>query len=119
MRRWTLDRRLAAAALLAVGAFALGSCGKRGFLETPPPLYGDRAQAGYQADQQQRAQDAADSRARSGNNTAAADQSDDGPPSTRDVKSPEQKMTPASRAPIDGAPNPLGPPINPTPPDQS
>jgi predicted small lipoprotein YifL len=116
MPRWTLDRRLAAAALLAVAALALGSCGKRGFLESPPPLFGDRAGARYQADQQQRAQDAADSRARSGNTTSAADQSDDGPLTTRDIKSPEEKMTPASRAPIDGAPNPLGPPINPMPP---
>ena len=116
MRRWTIDRRLAAATLLAAAALALGSFGKRGFLETPPPLFGDRAQATYQADQQQRAQDAADGKARSGNTTAAADQSDDGPLTTRDIKSPEEKMIPASRAPINGAPNPLGPPINPSPP---
>jgi len=116
MSRWILDRRLAAVALLAVSAAALAGCGKRGVLDTPPPLFGDRAHARYQASQEQQAQDAADARARTGSTTSAADQSDDGPKTTRDVKAPEQTLTPASQAPIPGAPNPLGPPINPNPP---
>ncbi len=117
MSRWILDGRLAAVALLAVSAAALSGCGKRGVLDTPAPLFGDRANARYEASRQQHDQDAADQRARTGNATAAADQSDDGPRTTRDVKAPEQLLTPASRAPIVGAPNPRGPAANPTPPD--
>ena len=117
MRRITTIGRIAAGALLALTATAgLSACGKRGVLDTPPPLFGARAQARYDAQQQQRVQDAADSRARTGNNTTAADQSDDGPLTTRDIRSPEEQMTPASRAPIGGAPDLRGPPVNPTPP---
>jgi predicted small lipoprotein YifL len=115
MSRWILEGRRTAVALL-ISAAALSGCGKRGVLDTPPPLFGDRAKARYEASQQQQAQDAADARARTGNSTAAADQSEDGPLTTRDIKSPEQLLTPASRDPIPGAPDPRGPAANPTPP---
>lgn len=113
MSRLNMMGRIAVVALLGASALSLAGCGKRGTLETPPPLFGDRARARYETQQQQKTQDAADSRARRGNSTAAADQDDNAPRTTRDVKAPEQKLTPASRAPIDGAPNPLGPAINP------
>jgi len=116
MSRWSFDGRLAVVALLAVSATPLCGCGKKGVLDTPPPLFGDRARARYEASQQQQAQDAADARARTGKSTAAADQSDDGPLTTRDIKAPEQSLTPASQVPIAGAPNPLGPAANPNPP---
>ena len=102
--------------VLGTGAVSLSGCGKRGGLETPPPLFGDRARARYTETQQQKAQDAADSAARKGNSTAAADEPDNAPKTTRDIKAPEQQNIPASRQPIDGAPNPLGPAINPRPP---
>lgn len=116
MTRWIFTGRVAVVALLAGSAVAVSGCGKRGVLDTPPPLFGDRARARYEASQQQQVQDAADTRARTGNSTAAADQSDDGPKTTRDVKAPEQLLTPASRTPIVGAPDPRGPAANPNPP---
>lgn len=99
-------------ALLALATAAtLAGCGKRGVLETPPPLFGDRARARYEAEQQQRAQDAADAAARRPNATAAADRPDDAPPTKRDVKAPEQQRTTITRHPIDGAPpSPFGSP---------
>jgi hypothetical protein len=116
MSRITRISGALALSALAVGAVSLSGCGKRSFLETPPPLFGDRARARYEADQQQRAQDAADAAARRGNSTAAADQDDNAPKTTRDIKAPEQKNIPASRQSIDGAPNPLGPAVDPRPP---
>lgn len=118
MIRWNTMGRIAALGLLAGTALTLGACGKRGYLETPAPLFGDRAQARYEAQQQQAAQDAADAKAiKAKKPTAAADQSDDAPLTTRDIKSPEQKNIPVSRAPIDGVPNPLGPAVSPNPPN--
>jgi len=37
--------------LVAVGAFALGACGKVGTLDRPAPLFGEKAKAQYRADQ--------------------------------------------------------------------
>jgi predicted small lipoprotein YifL len=118
MSRWNSMGRIGLLALMGASALSLAGCGKRGVLETPPPLFGDRARARYEAQQQQQAQDAADARARKGasNSTAAADQPDNAPLTTRDIKAPEQKQIPASRQSLDGAPNPLGPAINPNPP---
>jgi predicted small lipoprotein YifL len=118
MIRWNTMGRMAALGLLATSALTLGACGKRGYLETPAPLFGDRAKARYEAQKQQAAQDSADAQALKGKQPkAAADQSDDAPLTTRDIKSPEQKNTPLSRAPTDGLPNPVGPSISPTPPN--
>ena len=113
---------------LAVMAGALGlaaavsGCGKVGMLEQPAPLFGERARERYDAEQAQRQRDAADKVGRTSNSTAAADvpdspdKPDAAPKTTRDVKAPEQQNTPLSRDPIDGAPNPLGPPVSVTPP---
>ena len=38
-------------AVTAVAALALAGCGKRGTLERPPPLWGDKAKADYEAQQ--------------------------------------------------------------------
>ncbi|MBS0297478.1 MAG: hypothetical protein JSR45_14310 [Proteobacteria bacterium] len=38
-------------AVVAVAALALGACGKRGTLERPPPMFGDKAKAEYEAQQ--------------------------------------------------------------------
>ncbi len=112
---WKTGGRIAVLALMAASAMALTACGKRGLLETPPPLFGETAKARYAAQQQQDAQDAADARARRGTSVPAADQSDDAPLTTRDIKAPEQRLTPASRAPVSGAPDLAGPAINPNP----
>jgi predicted small lipoprotein YifL len=116
MSRWNTMGRVAALGLLAASAMTLSACGKKGLLEVPSPMFGERARARYEAEQQQQAQDAADAKARKGGPAAAADQPDNSPMTTRDIKAPEQRNVPASRAPIDGAPNPLGPAINPNPP---
>ncbi len=117
MNGWNTMGRIAALGLLTVSGVSLAGCGKRGQLETPPPLFGDRARARYEAQRQQDAQDAADARARRSGSTAPADQSDNAPLTTRDIKAPEQKNIPASRQPLDGIPNPVGPAINPNPPN--
>jgi predicted small lipoprotein YifL len=113
MSRWNTTGRVALIALMGASALALSGCGKRGVLETPPPLFGDRARERYEAQKEQQAQDAADSRARKSTSTAVADQPDNAPLTTRDIKAPEQKNIPVSRQPLDGAPNPLGPAIDP------
>jgi predicted small lipoprotein YifL len=48
-------------ALTAVAALALAGCGKRGTLERPPPLWGDKAKADYQAQQAAKKDDTRDS----------------------------------------------------------
>ncbi len=98
-------------------ATLVSACGKQGLLQEPPPLFGERAKARYQDQQQQRAQDAADKAVRrEGNSTAEADKSDTAPLTTRDIKAPEQRTTPVSRAPLDGVPNPLGNSVSPNAP---
>jgi len=117
MSRFNTIGRIAVLGLLGASALALTGCGKRGVLETPPPLFGDRARAHYEAQKEQQAQDAADARAKKGNSTAVADQPDDAPLTTRDIKAPEQKNIPASKAPIDGSPpDPFGAPPSTRPP---
>ena len=95
-------------------AVVVSGCGKQGLLQEPPPLFGERAKARYEDQQRQRAQDATDRAVRrTGNSTAEADKPDDAPITTRDIKAPEQRNTPASSSPLDGVPNPLGSPISP------
>jgi predicted small lipoprotein YifL len=89
MSRWNTTGRVALIALMGASALALSGCGKRGVLETPPPLFGDRARERYEAQKEQQAQDAADSRARKSTSTAVADQPDNAPLTTRDIKAPE------------------------------
>ncbi len=110
MSRIGLTLALTAAALLA-------GCGKQGILQQPPPLFGSKAKAQYEASRQQ-AEAAAAARAaqpQTGSAEAAAADEDNAPPSKRDIQDPAQKLTPLSRAPIPGAPNPFGAPVSTTP----
>jgi predicted small lipoprotein YifL len=105
-------RRVVTAAILFGGALTLAGCGKQGVLEQPPPLFGTRAKAEYAARKAQEARDDTQrsDAIRSGN---PDDQSagDNAPLTRRDVKDPSQVLVPASRAPLNGAPNPMGTPV--------
>ena len=104
--------RLALLAAAFAGAGALAGCGKQGVLKQPPPLFGARAKADYDA---QKAQEARDEEQRSAveARSGQADQSagDNAPRTRRDVQDPAQKLTPASRDPVAGASNLGGPPV--------
>lgn len=97
-------RRKAALALGLMALAGLSACGKMGALERPAPLFGDRARAQYEAE---RAQEAADDAQRRGQATG----SQAAPPaenSKREPIDPNRKLSPASSAPLPGAPNPMG-----------
>ena len=111
-------RRAATAAVLFAAAVSLAACGKQGVLEQPAPLFGTRAKAQYEAQKAQEARDDAQRAAQRpvGATARPGDVStgnDDAPRTTREVLDPAQKLTPASRAPIPGAPNPMGAPVQP------
>ena len=98
---------LAALALLAA---ASAGCGRRGDLEQPAPLFGERARADYEASR------AADAR---GEAAAAADadaENDDTPEDFRrpasDRRDPAQSLEPASQVPVEGGAvnDPIGAP---------
>lgn len=110
-----LGRAPGAVVLLAV-ALSMTACGKQGVLEQPAPLFGARAKAEYEASKAQEARDDAQ-RAGQRSGTAAPAQSagDNAPRTTREVLDPAQRLSPASSAPVSGAPNPLGAPIQPRP----
>ncbi|OYX31941.1 MAG: hypothetical protein B7Y99_09415 [Caulobacterales bacterium 32-69-10] len=118
MSRYEGLRRASMAAVLFAAAVSLAACGKQGALEQPAPLFGSRARADYEA---RKAQEAKDDAQRAAQRPAAsATQSgttstgnNDAPRTTREVLDPAQRLTPASRAPIPGAPNPLGAPVQP------
>lgn len=118
--RMTKSQSLAILGVALLGAALLGGCGKLGSLERPAPLYGERAKAEYQAEKTAEAQAVADKRAGREQPTAIADQPDarvdNAPRTTRDMKTPEQKLTPLSQSPIDGAPNPFGNAVSARPP---
>ena len=105
-------RRAGFAAVLFAGAVALGGCGKQGVLEQPPPLFGARAKAEYEA---RKAQEAKDEAQRANQRPAAAGTTqtgnDNAPITTRDILDPAQRLSPASSSPLPGAPNPMGSPV--------
>ncbi len=112
-------RRGVSAAVLFAAAISLCACGKQGALEQPAPLFGSKAKADYEARKAQEARDDAQRAAQrpSGPDATPGDVStgdDNAPRTRRDVLDPAQKLTPASRAPIPGAPNPLGAPVQPS-----
>jgi len=115
MSRFQYPARIAALAILGAGAL-LSGCGKQGVLEQPPPLFGSRAREEYKAS---KAAEAAAAERRAAQNTQGTAESEapeeDGPPTKRNLQDPAQKLTPASRAPITGAPNPFGSPVSTTP----
>ena len=107
---------LTGAALASALGLALTGCGREGPLDQPPPLFGDGAKGDYAAKQAARA-------AQSNTATpppAAADQpdrdSDNAPPTARDLKAPSQQDVPISKEPILGVPDPNPPTPSMSPP---
>jgi hypothetical protein len=109
---------LAGVALIGAAALGLGGCGKKGLLDQPAPLFGERARQDYDA--QRAGVGAAKAGAAATRPTPAADQpdpnADNAPVTSRDLKSPEQNNTPASQDPIAGVPDLTGPPPSMKPP---
>jgi hypothetical protein len=111
-------KRAAVAGAMVAAAATLAGCGKQGVLEQPAPLFGAKAKAEYQA---RKAQEAADDAQRAAQRPATSSSTpsttstgnDNAPLSTRNIQDPNQKLSPLSSSPIQGAPNPLGPPVNP------
>jgi hypothetical protein len=113
-RNQGLRRALTLGALFA--GMALAACGKQGVLEQPPPLFGSRAKAEYQAQKALEARDAAQrDAARRGVPADEQSAGDNAPKTRRDVKDPAQILSPASSNPVVGAPAPMGPPVQTTP----
>lgn len=119
-RNGTTSLALGAAGLAAL-ALALSGCGRMGPLQQPAPLFGERAKEKYA---EQKAAEARAAAAKSAGQkapdvTRAADQPDEDntPKTKRDLKAPEQKLTPLSQTPVDGAPNLGGRPVSVTPPN--
>ena len=87
--------------LLALGlAAAVSGCGRRGDLEQPPPLFGERARAQYEA--QQRARETTRQEADAEDARAPV-------PDPTDRFEPASRNVPATREPIDGSNDPVGP----------
>jgi predicted small lipoprotein YifL len=105
------SQRLALLAAFA-GALALAGCGKQGVLQQPPPLFGGRAKAAYDAQRAQEEKDDAQRREEE-SRTSAGDQSagDNEPKTKQDIRDPAQVLTPASQQPVTGAPDPMGAPL--------
>ena len=115
---------IAGSTLALAGAMTLAGCGTEGELARPAPLYGKAAHRQYDADQAAgRSTGTSDVDAASGRRSATAVDSsgsskdeDNAPRTTRDIQDPAQKLTPLSAAPVEGPPNPLGPPVSTRPP---
>ncbi len=95
---------------LTLAASLLSGCGKQGTLDQPPPIFGDKARVDYEAARTAAATPGVDNQGRGQSSTP-----DNTPPSTRDVRDPAQRLSPASTAPVAGAPNMAGAPIQTTP----
>lgn len=116
-RHLGLKRAIGAAAAFAAAA-TLAGCGKQGVLEQPAPLFGAQAKAEYEARKAQEAKDDAQRAAQRPSSTSAPQGdvltgNDNAPRTTREVLDPAQRLTPASRSPIPGAPDRLGAPVDP------
>ena len=86
--------------LALVAAAGLSACGRRGDLEQPAPLFGERARAEYEA--QRRA--AETTRHEADNEDARAPV-----PDPNERFEPASRNVPATREPIDGSNDPVGP----------
>ena len=121
MTRTDLKAAIGGLALLAAVAAATSACGRVGSLEPPP---GSSAATNPSApkppapDATRRGADPLPA----GLTTSGATRSTDGPaednaPITkRDIQDPNQRLTPLSTRPVDGAPNPFGAPVSTRPP---
>lgn len=106
------DLRRSAALILGLVAVAgLSACGKMGSLERPAPLFGARAKAEYEAERAQEARDDAQRRAQSSGDQPQTPNEN----SRREVLDQNQRLAPASAAPMPGAPNPIGSPASVSP----
>lgn len=111
---------IGAGALALVASGVLAGCGTEGELVRPAPLYGKAAKHQYDADVAAgRSSGTSDSDAAGTRRSASATDSsgsatndDNAPRTTRDIQDPAQKLSPLSAAPVDGPPNPLGPPVS-------
>ena len=110
MNRAHLTRVVATALGLTLATGLLAGCGKQGTLDQPAPLFGDKARVDYEAARTAAATPSVDNQGRGQSSTP-----DNTPPSTRDVRDPAQRLSPASTAPVPGAPNMAGAPIQTTP----
>jgi predicted small lipoprotein YifL len=104
-------RRLAALILGLAAVGGLSACGKMGPLERPAPLFGSRAKAEYEAEKAQEARDDAQRRAQAGGQQPQTPNEN----SRREVLDQNQRLAPASTAPMPGAPNPIGSPASVSP----
>lgn len=77
-------------ALASVAALALAGCGKRGPLDQPPPMWGDKAKADYEAQQAAKKAEKAEKRAPSANAPLPVD--------------PAQTNAKIRQAPVEGGP---------------
>ncbi len=88
--------------LALAAATALSACGRRGDLQQPPPLFGERARAEYEAQQRAGAQ-------RETTRQEAEEEDARAPvPDPNDRFEPASRNVPATREPIDGASDPVG-----------
>ena len=78
--------------LLALTAVSLCACGRRGDLEQPPPLWGERAKAQYEAEQRARTQR----------------EEPDAPRANQRPADSATANTTATRAPVEGTNDPVG-----------
>ncbi|HEX8568939.1 MAG TPA: lipoprotein [Caulobacteraceae bacterium] len=87
---------------LAVAA-GLSACGRRGDLEQPPPLFGDRARAEYEAQRAGTAQ-------RETTQEEGEEEDSRAPvPDPADRFEPAARNVPATSEPIEGSNDPVGP----------
>jgi predicted small lipoprotein YifL len=92
--------------LALAAAAALAACGRRGDLEQPPPLFGERAKAEYEAQQRAQQETTRTEGEREDSRAPVPDPSDRFEPASRNV--------PATREPIEGSNDPVGPRPNTT-----
>ena len=89
--------------LTLAAAAGLSACGRRGDLQQPPPLFGERARSQYEAQQRARAQQET-TRTEADREDARAPV-----PDPTDRFEPASRNVPATREPIDGSNDPIGP----------
>ncbi len=129
MTRTTSMKATAGALALIAASLATAACGRAGSLDRPGPMFGlARADEAPQSkpsgpsSAERRSKDttsrpAASNTTTTSNTTEDAAADDENVPTTRrDLRDPAQRLTPLSASPIQGLPDPLGPPVSTKPP---